>query len=448
MSGSARSIFERFVGANSGQFCHRTATLLPHNRRSLQRQVCPRARRNLPNEQPFLRIVPYMPTFRLTRISSPGLLAKISPDCLLQFLAPMREHLEERGFVWPRAANEQIDYEKLGHLLHFPKEGLPPQMVVPLVLVDEMSTDLQMDRLLGAATQRQIELSLAGSCSPSDVAVQVWLQAPRLLEELHAENYTIRQKNFCCFAGIGAAPRVFPAVSDSMLRALERDLDDGFEEYQRGRGCRVFIFDHGRKVWILTRRGATFRREECMKVGGEPGVQFFRPMMYDVLVYDTETDDLGLHVETKWQERLYLSCIGQHIFRNPEYFPAARILTFDPIIERGADALRCADIPGMHEVKLVEVNKRWNNAQHEIDIKKADDFFALGDRARSFLQYGTLTKLVFRVWFEGDNKPRSVTVRWPNVTKYERDSDSERIEAWLRLRGFIARDEQVRDAAD
>jgi hypothetical protein len=389
-----------------------------------------------------------MPTFRLTRISNPGLLHKVTPDRLLRLLEPMRGYLEGRGFIWPRAANEQIDYEKLGHLLHFPKEGLPPEMVIPLVLVDELSTDLQMDRLLTTAVGRGIKLSLADNNSPADVAVQVWLQAPRVLEELHAENYTVRQKNFCCFGGRSAGPRAFPKVSESVLRTLEWDLDDTFEEYQRGRGCRVFIFDHGRKVWILARRGATFRREESMKDGGQPGVQFYRPMIYDVLVYDTETDDLGLHVETRWQERMYLSCIGQHLFRDPQYFPASRMLTFDPIIKRGADALHCADVPGMREVKLVEVNRKWNNTQHEIDIKKADDFFALGERARSFLQNGTLTKLVFRVWFEGDNKPRSVTVRWPNVTKYERDGDSELIERWLRLRGFIARDEQARDAAD
>jgi hypothetical protein len=389
-----------------------------------------------------------MPTFRLTRISNPGLLEKAACDRLLSFLEPMRGYLEGRGFIWPRAANEQIDYEKLGRLLYFPKEGLPAEMVIPLVLVDEMSTEPQMDRLLAAAIQREIKLSLTGNNSPADVAVQVWLQAPRLLEELHAENYTIRQKSFCCFAGIGAEPRAFPDVSDSVLRALESDLDDGFEKYQRGRGSRVFIFDHGRKVWILARRGATFRREESMRDGGQPGVQFYRPMMYDVLVYDTETDDLGLHVETKWQERMYLSCIGRHIFHNPKYFPAARILTFDPIIKRGADALHCGDVSGMQKVKLVEVNRKWSNSHQEIDIKKADDIFALGDRARSFLGNGTLTKLVFRVWFEGVDKPRSVTVRWPNVTKYERDSDSELIERWLRVREFIPWDEQARDAAD
>ena len=182
--------------------------------------------------------------------------------------------------------------------------------------------------------------------------------------------------------------------------------------------------------------------------GGQPGVQLYRPLMYDVLVYDTEVDDLGLHVETKWQERLYLRCIGQHIFSDPAHFPAARRLIFDPIIKQGPGALYCADVPGMQEVKLVEVNRKWNNDQHEIDIKKADDIFALGDRGRSFLRVGTLTKLVFRLWFEGIDKPRLVTLRWPHVTKYERDSDSELIEEWLRRRGFIKREQQERDAAD
>jgi GNAT superfamily N-acetyltransferase len=303
-------------------------------------------------------------------------------------------------------------------------------------------------RLLEAAVRRGIRLSLSGDNSPADVAIQVWLQAARLLEELHAENHTIAQKNFCGFAGSHTRSREFPQVTEQTLQALQRDLDDTFEDYERGRGCRVFIFDRGRKVWIMVRRGATFRREESMKDGGRPGVQFYRPLMYDVLVYDTEVDDLGLHVETKWQARLYLRCIGQHIFSDPEYFPAARKLIFDPIIKHGPSALYCGDVSGMREVKLVEVNKKWNNAQHEIDIKKADDIFALGDRGRSFLRVGTLTKLVFRVWFEGVDKPRLVTLRWPNVTKYERDSDSELIDEWLRLRGFIKREEQERDAAD
>jgi hypothetical protein len=212
-----------------------------------------------------------MPAFRPSRISNPGILAKVAPDRLLTFLEPMRDYLQSQGFEWPSAGDDQIDYEMLGRLLHFPKEGFPPEMVVRLVLVDEMSTGVQMDRLLEAAVRRGIRLSLSGNNSPADVAIQVWLQAARLLEELHAENHTIAQKNFCGFAGRHTRSREFPDVNEQTLEALQSDLDDTFDDYERGRGCRVFIFDRGRKVWIMVRRGATFRREESMKDGGRPG---------------------------------------------------------------------------------------------------------------------------------------------------------------------------------
>ena len=273
------------------------------------------------------------------------------------------------GFCGRNPNHDKIDYEKLGQLLHFPQEGLPPEMVVPLVLVDEMSTDQQMDRLLEAASQQAIMLSLTGHSSPADVAVQVWLQAPGLLEDLHAENHTIRQKNFCYFGGIRDEPRAFPKVSAERRRTLEHDLDETFEHYKRGRGSRVFIFDHGREVWILVRRGATFRREESMEGGGEPGVQLYRPMMYDVLVYDTETDDLGLHVEAKWQERLYLRCIGQYVFNDPDYFPAEREISFDPLVTSwgtSAELRRRAGAGGRQADRgAKEVEQRPERGRHQ-----------------------------------------------------------------------------------
>ena len=95
------------------------------------------------------------------------------------------------------------------------------------------------------------------------------------------------------------------------------------------------------------------------------------------------------------------------------------------------------------------MQKRWNNAQNEVDIKKANDVFAaLGERWRSFLGSGILTRIVFRVWFEGDKKPRTVALRWPNVTKYERDSDGALVQLWLTRRGYKPTREPEQDAAE
>jgi hypothetical protein len=390
-----------------------------------------------------------MPTLRLRYISSPGPLVKVAPDRLLRFLAPMRGYLEGQGFAWPKSHGDEMDYQKLAELLHFPKDPPPPEMVEPLVLVDEMSTDQHMDSLLAAAGARGIDLGLGEKPTPSDVAVQLWLAAPRLLAELHAEDRTIRQRNFCYFGGIFSQPRSFPEVSEKSLLALADVLDDTFAEHKRGRGSRVFVFDRGREAWILIRRGGTFRREESIAAGGEPGIELFRPIEYDVLLYDTEEDEIGLQLKTKWQEKLYLRCIGQHIFCDPNYFPAKRDITFEPLIRYGGQALNCADIPGLTAIKLIEVHKKWNNAQNEIDIKKADDVFAtLGDRWRSFLGGGILTRIVLRVWFDGDQKPRTVTLRWPNITKYERDSDGALVQFWMMRRGFKPAREIERDAAE
>lgn len=50
---------------------------------------------------------------------------------------------------------------------------------------------------------------------------------------------------------------------------------------------------------------------------------------------------------------------------------------------------------------------------------------------------GRLIKGVFSVKFVGVKKPRTVTIRPSNIATYERDSDSELVEIWLRRRGFI-----------
>ena len=320
-------------------------------------------------------------------------------------------------------------------------------MILPLVLIDEMSTDGQMDRLLDEAKQRDVELNLRGENSAADVAVEVWLQTPILLQDCHAENLTIRQRNFFHFAGAGGHRLTPKDIDQDQLKALERDLDDTFEDRQRGRGCRVFVIDRDRKAWITIRRGGSFRREESMKQGGQAGMQAFRPVEYDVLVYDIDTDDLGLHVQTKWQTELYLRSVGEHIFGGADYFREMRKISFDPIIKEGAKALLCDDIPGISKIRLVEAQKFWPNAQNEVDIKKADDIFALGDRAEKFLSNGRLAVLVFEVEFEDSKKPRKVSLRLQNVTKYERDDDGDLVDVWLRRRGFILKTDPVTDVA-
>lgn len=110
----------------------------------------------------------------------------------------------------------------------------------------------------------------------------------------------------------------------------------------------------------------------------------------------------------------------------------------DPLFLDGPACCNCGDIEGLEEIKLIEVHRHWFNTLHEIDIKKADDVFAaLGERWRSFMSVGRRTRAVFRVWFTGVEKPRTVTLRPQNIAKYDQQADSEPIGRWLVARGFV-----------
>jgi hypothetical protein len=390
-----------------------------------------------------------MARFRLTRIASPGLLASITRERLLRFLEPMQQLLVEKGFGWPDPGSAAIDYDKLAEILHFPLEPPPEAMIESLLLVEEMSDVRQMDRILDALRERGLDLGLGGNVSAADVAVETCLQAKPVLAALHAENRTLRARNFRYFSGMNGRPGKFPKFDDATLTALAAELDITFVERNRDDGSQVFVFPRGREVWIMVRRGGTLQRHEAKGQDGKPKVGVVRPLEYDVLLYDRETDEIGLNIQTKWQEKLYLPAIGKHLFNDESYFPHQCALTFQPLIDRGPEALFCQDIPGLEAVKLVEAVRVSNDALSTIDIKKSSDVFgSLNESWRAFFKFGRIVRVVFNMWFQGEKKPRTVTMAAPNVTKYERDSDGMLVLEWMVERGFKSGPQAMRDAAE
>jgi hypothetical protein len=390
-----------------------------------------------------------MATFNLRKFSEPDRLKTIKPARLIAFLKPYDEYLSRRGFTLPAGPDDEIDYESLANILIHPDDSVPRQMVDALYFVHGMADAEQMDELIGSAKQLQLPLDPDQESSPADVAVQIWLLAPEVLQEKHAEAAAIRQRNFTYFAGRSGKPRSFPEAGPEVLRALEASLDAWFVDHRRGDGSRVFVFDHGRKVWILIRHGMPFKREGSVKAG-KSSSEYYRPEIHDVLIYDTEVDDIGVHAGTKGERDLYLRLIGQHLFGDAEYFPQADKFTLAPLIERGRAALRCDDLPGLDTVSLTEFHRYWGGNFKAIEIRKATDIFGALDDRHHLLAGGRATGVVFKLKFTGSKRPRSVTVRPPNMAKYDRDDDSDVVETWLALRGFIkpaAAKEQDEEAA-
>lgn len=383
-----------------------------------------------------------MATFRLRHFSSPGVLRAIDRARLLGFLGPHRDFFADQGYELPAAeSHEEIQYQRLIDIFMSPSEASPRELLDALFLVDEMSTHEGMDTLIEAAARAGLTLDGGDEHSPADVAIQVWLQDSEILERKHAEQFLFKPKSFEYYQTDRGDPPVFTSLPAPTRQLIERDLDDWFEEKRRGRGARVFAYPDEHEVRFLVRHGEPFKREESL-AGADVSSVCYRPLKYDVVVYDRQLGELRINARLVGEKALYRQVFGKRLFDDENCFPGTAKYTLEPLREYGADSLACGDIDGIESIVLTEVHFFWGGAQGEIEIRKAADVFAaLEARGRQMPERARIIKAIFKVKFADSNTPRSVKIRPANIAEYTRDSDAGLLEQWLTLRGFIINEE-------
>ena len=234
-----------------------------------------------------------------------------------------------------------------------PDASLPKEMVDALYYVNETSSDEDMDALLDLAKSRDLDIEHDTQTTAADVAIQMWLAAPEMLREHHAETIAFRQKNFLYYGGAHGERRSFPKVDDDLRLQVELDLDNWFEEHRRGRGCRVFLFPHRKKVWILVRHGHSMRREASHQEDGKSSTEFYRPQQHDDLIDDMPQMSWAC-TSTLRGRRSSISPAPVAGVRRQGVFPPCGTFSLIPLIADGAKSLLCEDVDGLEEICLVD----------------------------------------------------------------------------------------------
>ena len=388
-----------------------------------------------------------MATLNPRRFAQPDALKAINPTRLLKFLDPYKSYLDGRGMKWPDNDFEEIGYVALADILMKPDNQIPTQMVDALYFVHEMATPEEMDNLIKAARDEGIELDHDPDTTPADIAAQVWLKAPALLESMHAEVLVMKPKSFTHFKSQEFGPKTFTAPDEKTMEALQSELDLWFDDHKRGTGSKVLYFDYGDKISFLVRHGMPFKREGSLNEG-QSGTVFYRPEIHDVLVYDRIVNEMSVHTGTKGERELYLAAFGRHLFGDAEYFPDTDKFTLEPLKSGDPNCLACGDIDGIEEVKLIELQRFLGGPYGDIEIRKSKNYLAsLAARSRPIPEKANLILASFSIKFDDAKNPRSVKIRPSNVATYTRDDDSQLVEKWLLARGFIIEREEEADAA-
>jgi len=376
-------------------------------------------------------------TFNLRRIARPDELKAIGHEHLLALLTPYRDFFAQRKVTLPPIGSiNGIPYNDLAEVFIAPGTDTPHKLVDALYHIHGLATPDAMDELLKEAEAKGIVLDNNSDTSPADVAVQLWLVAPEILERKHAEKPIASRRSFEYFHTDRSPIPPFQVPSQETLEALQEGLDDHFHEKRRGRGCRVFIYPVDEGYKFLVRHGDAIKRESIMEEG-EEGSVFYRPAKHDVLSYDPKRGELCVNGSQSDRE-LYRRKFGRHIFGDEAFFPGDGKYTLAPLQKDKEKALVCTDIDGMEWVRLKEVRFLWGGSQQEVEIRKATNVFAaLAEREEAFPHDAKLIQASFKVKFTESKSARVVTIKPSNIAEYIRDGDGTVVEEWLSRRGFV-----------
>lgn len=399
-----------------------------------------------------------MATVNLRRFASVDALKTIQEKHLRALLAPHEAYFRSRGVSLGGlsagvegdssvtsgsvAAEDAdgLDYEGLISVFMLPDEDTPTDLVDALYMVHEMATPEAMGGLLDAiealSPQDRFVLDESPDPTPADVAVQVWLKAPQLLERKHSEKVVASRRSFEYYLSREAPRKGFTLPSQSKLGRVEKDLAEWFVSKRRGGHVQVQMYPKGDEVWFVVRHGEPFRREGAQK-GAVSSSVFYRPEAHDVLVYNVLIGELRVNTVRQGDKDVYRRTFGLHLFGNEDHFPTSnRKYTLDPLKIDGKDSLVCTDVQGMDEIRLVEVTYYWGGPHGEIEIRRAADIFAAMESRHASIRRGKIVSAKFQVRFSGSKSPRSLTIRQPNIAKFTRDDDGRLIDEWLLKRGF------------
>ena len=378
----------------------------------------------------------------------PDGLKRIANVHLIALLEPWREYFAGREFVFPTDPEEEFPHGDLAGVLLTYDSAMPSELMNGLYYIDEAASDETLEWLLERAAEEGIAISPAAKPTTADVAVQIHLERPGILEARTVRAIAFNKSAFQYYPGRHRDGRELPDVTDAHLARMAEIMNPWFDERMKGRGVRAFVFRREQRFWLVVRHGKAAVREGKHEEDGESGAAFYRPQKHDVLIYDAAPDLLGINAETKGERDLYRNALGQLVFGRANYFVEGDVFTLAPIRTVGPDILKCGDVEGVKRVRLLELVRVIPGDPPQIDIRRSSHLFqSLGKHWAEALSRGKITSAKFGFLFEDSSRERSVHIRLDSA-RYDQDSDAERVKAWLHARDFfdITREVDVIDA--
>ncbi len=99
----------------------------------------------------------------------------------------------------------------------------------------ELSTPEGFDSLQDAIAGTAIDVAIGEHAASADLALQVWMAEPEIIERIHAEQCFLRVRSFAYFKTQSLPLPAFALPSAATLVTLAAELDAWFAQKRRGK---------------------------------------------------------------------------------------------------------------------------------------------------------------------------------------------------------------------
>lgn len=384
----------------------------------------------------------YSSMANLNLFTHAGTFRRVRPEFLCKWLEPARGYLAGRGFTFPEVGSDgAIDYDRLAGIFMEPDAGMPRELMHSASLIHEMSSEPAMNDLLDVAGRFNISIDVGDAPDPIDVAVQVWILKPDVLEQVHQMHQLDRPRGFVHYVTDQSPVPAFTEPTAQQTQDLEAALGEWFYNTKRGRHAKVWMYKRPGEYWFLVRHGLASKRQEIVSAEGSDTL-IFRPGEYDVLVYNRSRGELRVHGCSQREVEVLRVLFGRHVFGDENFFPGGARFTLAPLVNDGRKCLACRDVAGIEDITLTEVQTYTGGRDWLRQTQQAWDLFTLIEQERVVLpEVDWLVRASFLVRFSDSKKRRMIKILGSNKLSVVRDGDTELMEKWLDARGFIIKRE-------
>lgn len=386
-----------------------------------------------------------MPRLSLTNLNSTAL-RSISPPILFELLKDYREFFQKGGYPdFPTTApgpddDDAINCDAVLRLVLSAEHDCPEKLDEALFFINSVADAIHVSALQSAAERAIPPLDLDDEATAADIAVRIWLKAPRLIETIHAEEQIeqVGAHTFFTRRKRHPLPTDYRRLTPAELDTLGSSLAPWFGKRRRGHACRVFQFPRPDGIWFLFRHGDLVQRQATysLKTHQESSARF-RPQVHDCIVFRPATGELGICAPGLQLLRQYTKLMGRVLFGDDTYFRAFPKYSLEPL-RHGASSLalteRDDDVSWVTLTKIVFTHP--GRTSERVTLACADVFDFL-TRSNLALPPGPLHAATFRIQFNNGESPREFSINSASKARHLDDIDHRALERFLLSRGFI-----------